>query len=243
MDKIVLMYHDIVTSKNKTSGFQNESAFQYKVEEQQFREVVKFCEPSKVLLSFDDGGVSFLTMVAPILEQYGHTGIFFITTNYIGTPGFLNAEQIMALEARGHIIGSHSCSHPHNMAKLSDETIEKEWINSIKVLQEILGHKVEYASIPNGYSSKTVIEKAKKAGIRYLYTSTPTDKIRHKGGVDIIGRYVIHDKMTVSDVGCIVNSKFTRQKKHLKWFFLEAIKIVLGNKYDKVKALVFQSKK
>lgn len=242
MEKIVLMYHDIVTSKDKSSGFQNDSAFQYKVDEQRFTETVRLCDPSKVLFTFDDGGLSFLTLAAPILEQYGHKGVFFITTDYIGTPGFLDANQIKELESRGHIVGSHSCSHPHNMAVLSDEAIEREWLDSTKALEDILGHNVEYASIPHGYSSKTVIEKSKMAGINYLYTSTPTERTRRKGGLALIGRYVVHDNMSVSEVCNIVNSKFTRQKKHIRWFALEVVKKLLGNKYDSAKALFFQNK-
>lgn len=235
---VVLMYHDIVTKDDKSSGFQNESAFQYKVEESAFEDQVKALQGRDVVFSFDDGGESFLSLAAPILEKYGHQGVFFITTDYIGTPGFLNAAQVKELEERGHVVGSHSCSHPHNMAELSDEDIEKEWSESVKALEAILGHTIKYASIPNGYSSSVIIAKAQKAGIENLYTSTPTDKVAQKKNLNIIGRFVVHDKMSTSEVLSIVDSSATRKKKHIKWLALEIAKILLGGKYDKVKSLI-----
>lgn len=243
MEKVALMYHDIITINDITSGFQNESAFQYKVNEDTFEEVVRNLSPSRVLFTFDDGGLSFLTNAAPILEKYGHRGVFFIATDYIGTPGFLSVEQVRELDKRGHIVGSHSCSHPHNMAGLPDDAISKEWIESKNKLEEILGHTMEYASIPNGYSSKSVVTKAREAGIKYLYTSTPIDRVKNVKGISLIGRYVIHDKMLPQEVTNIVESRKTRIKKYAKWLVIESIKFVLGNQYDKVKSIVVSTSK
>ncbi len=234
------MYHDIVTIDDKSSGFQNDSAFQYKIEASVFEEQVKALQKKDVIFTFDDGGVSSFTTVVPCLEKYGHKGVFFIATNYIGTPGFLNAEQIKKMDERGHIIGSHSCSHPLNMAILPKDIIRKEWADSIMVLESILGHRVEYASIPNGYSSPEIIEEAKQRGIHYLYTSNPTDRIKQKEGLSIIGRYVVQEKTSLSTVLRIVDSEFFRLSRKIKWSILEAAKRVLGTKYDKVKALFVQ---
>lgn len=233
--KVVLMYHDIVTESDKSSGFQNSSAFQYKTNAHSFEEQVKALSPKKVTFSFDDGGISFLKTAAPILEKYGHRGLFFIATDYIGTPGFLDIPQIRELEDRGHIIGSHSCSHPENMTLLSEEDIAMEWIGSINILENILGHKVEYASIPNGFSSRDVISKAHSAGIRHLYTSSPTDEITHYDSMQIYGRYVIHNKMSTSCVQAIIESKFVRQRIHIKYILLEGLKKVLGRQYKNIK--------
>src|SRR3954464_6378314 len=48
------------------------------------------------ILTFDDGGVSAM-VAASLLEQRGWIGRFFITTNYIGTRGFVSADEIRAL--------------------------------------------------------------------------------------------------------------------------------------------------
>lgn len=236
------MFHDII-AKGLISGFQNDSAFQYKVEKEVFEDIARSLPPTKVQFTFDDGGLSFLTVAAPILEKYGHRGVFFIATDYISTQGFLSVEQVKELDKRGHIIGSHSCSHPHNMAGLPDDEISKEWKESKNKLEEILGHSMEYASIPNGYSSKSVVTKAREAGIKYLYTSTPIDRVKNVKGISLIGRYVIHDKMLPQEVTNIVESRKTRIKKYAKWLVIESIKFVLGNQYDKVKSIVVSTSK
>ena len=84
-----------------------------------------------VLFTFDDGGISFLTIIAPILEKYNQKGIFFISTQYIDTPLFLTKKQIKELRERGHIIGSHSHSHPQNISELANSDLLEEYKNEI----------------------------------------------------------------------------------------------------------------
>lgn len=235
---VYLMYHDIVTKTDKSSGFQNESAFQYKVEESAFEAQVKaLAGREEVTFTFDDGGGSFLIVAAPILEKYGCRGVFFISTKYIGTPGFLSAKQLCELETRGHTIGSHSHSHPDNIAALKREEMDKEWGDSARILKEILGHEVTMASIPNGYGSKELNTSALEAGFTELYTSEPTTKVRSRGGQQLIGRFVVHRNLSTNDVIAIVTDKSRRQKMHMRWWVLEQAKKVLGSGYDKVKAL------
>ena len=235
--KVVLMYHDIVNRDDTSSGFQNDSAFQYKVEVRKFEEQVKALADRKdVVFTFDDGGVSFLTIAAPILEKYGKRGVFFISTKYIGTCGFLTKDHVKELEERGHIIGSHSHSHPDNIAALSVAEMDKEWGESARSLKEILGHEVTMASIPNGYGSKELNTSALGAGFTELYTSEPTTKFKTNDGQQLIGRYVVHCDMSTNDVIAIVMDKGHRQKMHLRWWVLEQAKKVLGSGYDKVKA-------
>ena len=234
------MYHDIVTNNDMSSGFQDNAAFQYKVNIDQFEEQAKSLSADEVTFTFDDGGKSFLTIAAPILEKYGHRGIFFIATDYIGTPGFLSVKQIKELDARGHIIGSHSCSHPDNMSILSEDDIETEWNASIKKLEEIVGCKVEYASIPNGFASEVIYRKAKLVGIRYLYTSIPSDKIRIYKDMLLIGRYVVHSSMSSTAVLNLVHSAFARKQRYARYRIIEFVKFILGNKYNKFKKVIVQ---
>lgn len=235
---VVLMYHDIVTTNDKSSGFQNENAFQYKVKETAFEEQVKALQGKDVVFTFDDGGVSFYTKAAPILEKYGFKGVFFISTKYIGTPGFLDKEQVVALAARGHIVGSHSHTHPEIFTKLSKEEIREEWRKSYDILKDILGEKDLLMSIPNGYASNSIMQEAIKCGFTDIYTSQPTTNTKLFQKHNVIGRYVVHDNMTTEDVLRIVNSKGFRLKMALKWHLLNVVKGVLGSSYEKLKAKV-----
>ncbi len=233
---VVLMYHDIVTTTDKSSGFQNKNAFQYKVEASAFEAQVKALQGKDVVFTFDDGGESFLTKAAPLLEQYGFKGVFFISTKYIGTQGFLTKEQVKALAEKGHAVGSHSHTHPEIFTKLSKEEIHEEWQKSFEILKDILREQDYPMSIPNGYASKTIMEEAIKCGFSDIYNSQPTTKIKLFQTHKVFGRYVVHDNMSTEDVLRIVNSKGYRLKMALKWNVLNLVKGVLGESYDNIKA-------
>lgn len=235
---VVLMYHDIIANGYALSGFQNITAFRYKVEEAAFEEQVKALQGKDVVFTFDDGGESFLTKAAPILEKYGFKGVFFISTKFIGTQGFLTKEQVKALDERGHVIGSHSHTHPEIFTKLSKEEIYEEWRKSYEILKDILGKKDLPVSIPNGYASRTIMEEAIGCGFSDIYTSQPTTKSKLFQKHNVFGRYVVHDNMTTNDVLKIVNGKGYRLKMALKWHLLNVVKGVLGESYDAVKAKV-----
>jgi peptidoglycan/xylan/chitin deacetylase (PgdA/CDA1 family) len=131
LKKLSIMYHDVVENGDyAASGFPGEGSDIYKLDRKEFArqlEAIRAAGGGEVLLTFDDGGASAYDPVAGMLEQYGWRGYFFITTDCIGLPGFLNAKQIQKLDRRGHVIGSHSCSHPTRMAREPWERLVAEW--------------------------------------------------------------------------------------------------------------------
>ena len=222
MSKIVLMYHDIYRDSVKESGFQNASAFQYKIQLDEFEKhvvaVSEYCKKhidTEVEFTFDDGGVSFLTYVAPTLEKYGLHGTFFISTNYLNTPLFLTTKQLQTLAEHGHRIGSHSHTHPV-LTELADKVIAEEWNVSVRELAKYVTSGMT-ASIPNGNGNKSVIRKAVEAGIKVLYTSVPTTRTKTLGDMLIAGRYVVYQGMKTKDVMAIVASKRKRRMMYIRW--------------------------
>jgi peptidoglycan/xylan/chitin deacetylase (PgdA/CDA1 family) len=116
------------------------------------------------------------------LERRGWRGHFFITTDRIGMRGFLTEAQLRELHRRGHIIGSHSSSHPARMATLTRTDLDREWRQSIDRLSRVLGDAVKVASVPGGYYSREVGESAAAAGIEALFTSEPTAQVEMLNG-------------------------------------------------------------
>ena len=204
-----IMYHDVVENGDfESSGFPGEGAHVYKLRCEDFarhldaiaaegRQVgtVRDLKPSPVLLTFDDGGVSFHHPIAGLLEQRGWRGHFFITTDRIGTPGFLSEAELRDLHRRGHVIGSHSCTHPTRMAALSRIELDREWSDSIARLSAILEDPVRTASVPGGYYSRQVAAAAAAAGIDVLFTSEPTSRGAVVDGCVVLGRYVVQRGM------------------------------------------------
>ena len=88
----------------------------------------------------------------------------------------LTWEQINKLKERGHIIGSHSMTHP-NLAYLDDEDLLYELKESKYVIEKNINKKVLHFSYPNpaldpNWTVKTV-EETRKAGYQTGVTSTP----------------------------------------------------------------------
>jgi peptidoglycan/xylan/chitin deacetylase (PgdA/CDA1 family) len=192
---IALMYHDIVgAGGEESSGFPGRDAALYKVAPGVFREhldgILREGYTQSLALTFDDGGLSAM-VAAESLERRGLLGFFFITTNYIGAPGFLTAGQIRELAARGHTIGSHSCSHPLRMGHASWPQLVDEWTTSRGALQDVIGSAVTTASVPGGDFARNVAATAADAGYVQLFTSEPTRTARSFSAMSIVGRFTV----------------------------------------------------
>lgn len=182
------LYHE-VTDDPSSTGFQRKSALPYKHGTVEFRDHMACLagsplNPSLVhevdfgsrqrylLLTFDDGGRSALH-IADELEERGWRGHFFVTTSLIGSDTFLSADGVRELHHRGHVVGSHSHSHPDVFYELEYEEMLHEWRTSRKILAEILRRDVDCASIPGGEMDRDTQLSAREAGFRFLFTSEP----------------------------------------------------------------------
>lgn len=245
--RICLMYHDIYQQTPYESGFQQGSAFQYKIQagifEEHVKAVAEYCKEHphiEVEFTFDDGGVSFLTLAAPILERYGLRGTFFISTAYLNTPQFLTTRQLDKLAKRGHRIGSHSHTHPM-LTDLTEQEIAEEWTRSVDILRPFATDGIT-ASIPNGDGNAVVMDKARGAGILQLYTSIPTTKIAYSENMQVVGRYVVYQGMSAADVLNIISNKAYRRRLYVRWRMLHLVKMCLGTQYERLKRCYFRIK-
>jgi len=188
------------------------------------------------MLTFDDGGISAHSLAADMLERHGWVGHFFVTTDRIGTPGFLSKEQIRDLRQRGHVIGSHSCSHPTRMAQCTRAELQREWHQSVHMLSEILDEPIPIASVPGGYYSQVVGETAAEAGIRVLFNSEPTAAVSKVGDCKLLGRYFIQRGMPAEISGAFAAGRFgPRFKQAAFWQLKKVAKAAGGSAYLKLR--------
>lgn len=253
MKRIVLMYHDVYCNDVIESGFQVVGAIPYKISkagfEQQVKVISEYCEQKKisktsVVFTFDDGGVSFSTVIPKALNKYGFKGLFYISTKYIGTEGFLTEDQIRELFDNGHEIGAHSHSHPayDEAALMSADQLRNEWKVSINILNGILGKNIESVSLPNGYSTKVVLDFLETQGIKRIYTSTPTIRVSHYKSAQLIGRYAIQTSTSLQQVMAIISNPVTRMKYQIKSDILQIAKNILGSSYSTIKRKLISKK-
>lgn len=189
-----------------------------------------------VFLTFDDGELGAYRYVADELEQYGWRAHFFITTSWIGRTGFLDRRQIRELRSRGHVIGSHSCSHPARMSHLGWNELTKEWSESCAILGDILGEQVRVASVPDGYYSRTVGRTAAAAGIEVLFTSEATSASSVLEGCLVLGRYLIQIHTPPAVSGAIAARRvWPRWRQTVLWNAKKPLKALTGESYSAIR--------
>ena len=257
MRAISLLFHDVYAANPAESGFVSEAAHRYKLSLADFdaqlagvsgvradtpivsallaggRGVPQTSTP--FLMTFDDGGESYYTRIAERLERRGWLGHCFVSTNFIGQRGFLDRQQIRALAERGHVIGSHSASHPARFSALSYGDMVSEWQRSRQILEDILARAVDVASVPGGYFSTAVARAAHEAGIRVLFTSEPVTQVDCSPGCAVVGRFTIrrgdrHDTAR----RLVAAAPWARSLAWTSWNAKGLVKPLLGPSYVRV---------
>lgn len=243
----VLMYHDVTApGRHQESGFPDADAALYKLDEAHFAahlDALAAALPAPAvsvndswLITFDDGGVSAETVIAPALAAKNWRGWFFMTTDYIGANAFLNAAQLRGLHAQGHIIGSHSCSHPARFSHLSYAEMLREWRDSRTKLSDILGADITTASVPGGFYSNAVARAAAEAGFKTLFNSEPAAKTATVDGCLVIGRYAVQRATPPRAAVALAAGKFLpAAQQTLLWNVKKAAKNLGGPVYLKLR--------
>ena len=254
---VSLLFHDVFISDPSESGFNSPGANRYKLSLRAFKAQMsglprrsvrrRSPEPEElwqdakadardaVRLTFDDGGVSFYTIVADMLEARGMRAYCFVTTNFIGHRGFLDVEQIRELDVRGHVIGAHSASHPSRFSALSRAGMLREWVESRKRLEDVLGHTVTTGSVPGGYFSREVGRAAAESGLSLLFNSEPVRSERAIDGCVIAGRFVVRAGAPPEFARRIVHGEpWARSKEWAAWNAKALVKPLLGSSYPRV---------
>jgi len=110
-----------------------------------------------VVLTFDDGNISDLTTVAPILKEHGFGATFYITSGWVGKPGRLNWKQVKELHNQGFDIGNHSSSHP-NMLHVSENDIREQIISFDDACAEHGIPKATSFAYPGGHHDRRMVK-------------------------------------------------------------------------------------
>lgn len=256
----VLMYHALEDEAHP-AGAKDAGEQRYVLPVSQFREQMGFLHregyrtflleelqelaewPDKaVVLTFDDGHESNFILALPILQEYGFKSEFFITTGWIGTPYFMNEEQIRGLQRAGMGIGSHGVTHDF----LDDMTVhecECEFRESMDTLRNITGEKVVSFSVPGGRIRSNVAELAERLGYSAVCTSQPGTMVK-SSSPHSIPRFALLRDMEIQIFKSIVQldevylSRLNRRNS-----ILSIAKKMLGNRgYEKARRILLGNK-
>jgi peptidoglycan/xylan/chitin deacetylase (PgdA/CDA1 family) len=113
-----------------------------------------------VAVTFDDCYRDNLP-AARVLTEHGLPACFFVPSGYVGTDHVfpwderlprmpnLTWDEVRAMAALGHEIGSHTVTHP-DMGAISEEQARRELAESKKTIEEQLGRAVRWFAYPFG---------------------------------------------------------------------------------------------
>jgi peptidoglycan/xylan/chitin deacetylase (PgdA/CDA1 family) len=237
------LYHE-VTDIYTDTGFQRKSNLPYKHGIDEFYKnidiIVDNCDDiitlndlaansSGTLLTFDDGGKSAIR-IADYLEQHSLRGHFFITTGMIGQKCFLDKNEIIDLYERGHIIGSHSHSHPNVFRALKYKEMIEEWSESKKILESILQTKIDSCSVPGGDANRATYKAANECGYKYVFNSEPDLRVLSYKNTLILGRFCPLSGTSMMEIESLCKHKNLWKYKLVRKF-KSVVKIALSPVY------------
>lgn len=253
-----ILYHDVVDADFDSSGRAGAAAARYKLTREEFAKhldqitkrtsspAITLTSTSTVtqtrplLFTIDDGGSSAL-YIADQLERYNWRGHFFITTDCIGTPAFVSAAEIRELHERGHVVGSHTCSHPERISELQQQKLDSEWMDSVNQLADILSIPITVASVPGGFYAPRVAEAAARSGITTLFTSEPKNKVEKIADCQIIGRFCIKRGMSAQHAAALAAGNwFSTKKQKALWETKKYVKSAAPNVWDYSRKLMLR---
>lgn len=187
-----------------------------------------------VLITFDDGFEGNYKYGFPILQKHGMSASFFVATSNIGKKHMLTWQQLREMSNFKMSIQSHTLSHPL-LSSLGFNETKKEIVDSKQIIQEKIGEKVEFISLPNGdynqYYFKIAEENGYLGGCSSIYGFN-----NQKTNRFLLRRISIKKHTDIFRFQALINSK----SLYAKWTLSKSLiksgvsKVVGKGLYDKI---------
>jgi poly-beta-1,6-N-acetyl-D-glucosamine N-deacetylase len=131
----------------------------------------------KILLTIDDGFLSFYENAWPILKEKKIPFILFVSTREVGSFNYMSWDQIKEVDKEEFVeIGNHSHTHEY-LVDESDKVIKEDIQKSINIFKEKLKKNSEFFSYPFGEYSNNFKNIIKTLGFKYAFG-------QHSGVID-----------------------------------------------------------
>lgn len=127
-------------------------------------------ERDNVRVTVDDGNRSDVDILLGELDRRGLRATFFIVGARLGDSGFVGAQDIQAMLAAGHAVGSHGMGH-RAWGRLGGQALDLELRAARKLLESVAESPINEVSCPFGSYDRRVLRRVRELGYERLYTS------------------------------------------------------------------------
>lgn len=133
-----------------------------------------------VVITFDDGYKSVLTVAKPILDEFGFRASIFLITDSVGAKRNLSWDDVKQLAAAGWDVGSHTVTHSNltkrgraESAQQHQERIVREISASYARIEEKVGVPPVALAYPFGNYDAACMQACRDAGYRVALSIDP----------------------------------------------------------------------
>jgi peptidoglycan/xylan/chitin deacetylase (PgdA/CDA1 family) len=116
-----------------------------------------------VAIMFDDGNASDVREALPALLERGLHATFFVIAGRLGTPHFLDEDDVRLLADRGMTIGSHGMRH-RSWRNLDNRDLDEELGQARRRLEGVVERPVTRAACPFGAYDRRVLGALRSHG-------------------------------------------------------------------------------
>ncbi|MDE2222894.1 MAG: polysaccharide deacetylase family protein [Candidatus Omnitrophica bacterium] len=132
-----------------------------------------------VVIEFDDGYENNYTRAFPILKKYGFPATIFLVSGWVGKKGMLTWDEVKEMEKSNITMGAHTQHHPY-LPRLSLAQAQSEIAGSKKIIEQHLGHPVDYFCYPVGGFTEEIKRMVQRDGYKAAVTTNRgTDRFDH----------------------------------------------------------------
>jgi peptidoglycan/xylan/chitin deacetylase (PgdA/CDA1 family) len=177
---VVLYYHSIPAEQRALFADQLDTALRMARAIDVTQEVALPSGERMVGITFDDAFENFVSEALPELQKRKVPATMFVISGALGkafgpaaTPErVMTVAQLRELPSDLISLGSHTLTHPY-MPEVGEATAFRELRESKTTLERILGREISTFSFPFGGFTPRLIDMAKEAGYRRVFTTLP----------------------------------------------------------------------
>ncbi|MBI3039575.1 polysaccharide deacetylase family protein [bacterium] len=125
----------------------------------------------RFMVTFDDGLLSSAEAIKKLKAEEDLDSVFFIVTDFLGMPGYIDVKILQDLSKMGCWVGLHGKDHQSPVEILAKgNDLKIQLLEAQNYLQQILGKPVKWYAYPFGEFDEKVVQCIASAGITYGFS-------------------------------------------------------------------------